>query len=292
MYFCPGKSASDSLSLSHTHIRTLGTGTDEQTETVLRSGNCLQHLRKLLSDLHVDPSQSTQKEACWTLSNITAGSQAQIQAVIDSGCIGDLVLILEAGKFDARKEAAWALSNATSGGTPQQVQFLIQEGVVGPLCALFDCADPKIVMVALEGIENMVRLDNTPFQDGEAWDKDSLASPDTPLGDAKGEAGQNDAESQLVEQVSVLKVSEGDSENQQTEPESTQSTEPTPAAEAKPSQPTPGTKKRIPFAQQIAELGAVSALVTLMQHPFPEISQKALTMLMEYWSDPDGLPPL
>ena len=30
---------------------------------------------------------SIQKEACWTISNVTAGNQNQIQAVIDSGLV-------------------------------------------------------------------------------------------------------------------------------------------------------------------------------------------------------------
>jgi hypothetical protein len=31
-------------------------------------------------------------------------------------------------------------------------------GVIAPLCELFTCPDPKIIMVAMEGIENILRV--------------------------------------------------------------------------------------------------------------------------------------
>lgn len=32
------------------------------------------------------------------------------------------------------------------------------QGVIPPLCELFNCPDPKIIMVAMEGIENILRV--------------------------------------------------------------------------------------------------------------------------------------
>ncbi|KAL1059694.1 hypothetical protein V6Z11_1Z015500 [Gossypium hirsutum] len=46
----------------------------------------------------------TQKEACWTISNITAGNKEQIQAVINAGLIGPLVNLLQNAEFDVKKE--------------------------------------------------------------------------------------------------------------------------------------------------------------------------------------------
>ncbi|MCH1923098.1 hypothetical protein L9G15_27180, partial [Shewanella sp. A3A] len=65
------------------------------------------------------------KEACWTISNITAGNTAQIQAVIDAGIIPPLINLLSNGDFKTRKEACWAISNATSGGLqkPDQIRY-------------------------------------------------------------------------------------------------------------------------------------------------------------------------
>ncbi len=56
--------------------------------------NCgaLPCLLQLLSTNH---KKSIKKEACWTISNITAGTKEQIQAVIDAGIIPPLVHLLQ-----------------------------------------------------------------------------------------------------------------------------------------------------------------------------------------------------
>lgn len=100
----------------------------------------------------------------WTISNITAGTADQIQAVIESNIIPPLVSILKNEEFDIQKEAAWAISNATSGGRDEQLQYLIQQGVIPPLCELFNCPDAKIILVAMEGLENLLRVGKNETQ--------------------------------------------------------------------------------------------------------------------------------
>jgi hypothetical protein len=56
------------------------------------------------------------------------------------------------------QEAAWAISNATSGGRPEQIQFLVQCGAIRPLCDLVTVNDARIVTVALEGLENILKV--------------------------------------------------------------------------------------------------------------------------------------
>jgi len=137
-------------------LRTVGnivTGDDIQTQVIL---NCsaLPCLRSLLSH----PKKSIRKETCWTISNITAGNVRQIEAVKDANIIPSLVDILRNSEFDIKKEAAWAISNATCGGSEDQIRYLVQQAVTAPLCQLFKSPDPKIIMVALEGIENILRV--------------------------------------------------------------------------------------------------------------------------------------
>lgn len=134
--------------------------------------SALPHLHSLLS---YTTKKGIRKEACWTISNITAGNRcvgnileivrtrcvlltlfrAQIQAVIDANIIPQLVQLLSTSEFDIKKEAAWAISNATSGGSPEQIRYLVEQGCIKPLCDLLTASDARIVTVALEGLENV-----------------------------------------------------------------------------------------------------------------------------------------
>lgn len=137
-------------------LRTVGnivTGDDQQTQTVLSNG-VLANLLILLSH----KKESIRKEACWTISNITAGTKEQIQAVLDANIIPPLLRILSDGEFKTRKEAAWAISNATSGGTDQQIRYLVSQGCIKPLCDLLTMMDVKAAEVALDALENILRV--------------------------------------------------------------------------------------------------------------------------------------
>lgn len=138
-------------------LRTVGnivTGDDMQTQVII-SHQALPCLFNLLTQTY---KKSIKKEACWTISNITAGNVDQIQAVIQAGIIQPLVLLLQNAEFEIKKEAAWAISNATSGGTPEQIKFLVSQGCIKPLCDLLNCPDPRIVTVCLEGLENILKV--------------------------------------------------------------------------------------------------------------------------------------
>ncbi|KAB1222937.1 Importin subunit alpha-1 [Morella rubra] len=138
-------------------LRTVGnivTGDDAQTQFVI-DNKVLPCLYQLLTLNH---KKSIKKEACWTISNITAGNRGQIQTVIEANIILPLVHLLQHAEFDIKKEAAWALSNATSGGSHEQIQFLVSQGCIKPLCDLLICPDPRIVTVCLEGLENILKV--------------------------------------------------------------------------------------------------------------------------------------
>eukprot|EP00756_Hemistasia_phaeocysticola_P029514 Hpha_TRINITY_DN16237_c1_g12::TRINITY_DN16237_c1_g12_i1::g.16607::m.16607 len=137
-------------------LRTIGnivTGTEQQTQTMISCG-MLPRLHFLLSC----PKKATRKECCWAISNITAGSTDQIQAVINAALIPPLIKLMTATEFEVRKEAAWAISNATSGGTREQVKYLVGQNLIEPMCELLSIPDAKIIMLALEALENILRV--------------------------------------------------------------------------------------------------------------------------------------
>lgn len=65
------------------------TGTDEQTQAVLDAG-ALSMFPQLLHH----KKANIQKEAAWTLSNITAGKDSQIQEVINANLVPHMVDLL------------------------------------------------------------------------------------------------------------------------------------------------------------------------------------------------------
>jgi importin subunit alpha-1 len=144
-----------SYSVQTPALRCIGnivTGDDQQTQKVIDL-RALDSLAKLLES----PKRSIRKETCWALSNVTAGNQLQIQAVINSGVVPMLVSMLQVAPLEIKKEVCWALSNATSGGSLAQIDYLVECDVIRPLLDMLAVNDVKIVTVALEGIENILR---------------------------------------------------------------------------------------------------------------------------------------
>ena len=65
------------------------TGNDQQTQAVLDSNALV-----LFPALLTHAKANIQKEAAWTISNITAGQSVQIQAVVDAGLLPPIVQIM------------------------------------------------------------------------------------------------------------------------------------------------------------------------------------------------------
>ena len=133
----------------------IGTATD-YTEVILECG-AVPRLKELVTH----SNREIQKEACWTLSNIAAGTVDQIQAVIDSGAIPPLVKLVRNKKTDqeVRSEACWVVLNATSCGSDSQIEVLVDEGCVSVLGVLL--SEATMVMMALEGLERVLQVEET-----------------------------------------------------------------------------------------------------------------------------------
>jgi len=132
-----------------------GTTTD-YTEVILEC-NAVPRLKELVTHTN----REIQKEACWTLSNIAAGTVEQIQSVIDAGCIPPLVKLVQDGRTDqeVRSEACWVVLNATSCGSDSQIEGLVNEGCVAVLGVLL--SEASMVMMALEGLERVLQVEET-----------------------------------------------------------------------------------------------------------------------------------
>ncbi|XP_021920930.1 importin subunit alpha-1 isoform X2 [Zootermopsis nevadensis] len=147
--------AAPSVAVLTPALRAVGnivTGNDMQTNAIIQAGG-LTYLRELLRH----PRLNIMKEAAWTVSNITAGNVDQIQEVINSGLLEPLIYVLSSGDFRSQKEAAWAVTNFMSGGSVQQLATIVQIGVLKPFCDLLNSKDWKIVVVVMDGLNNIMQ---------------------------------------------------------------------------------------------------------------------------------------
>jgi len=151
-------------------LRTVGnivTGTDVQTQQMLfASPDLMPSLNRLLSHT----KKSIQKEACWTISNITAGTTTQIETVMDcENVVARMVDIVNTPDYaiKVRKEATWAIANAISGGRPDQVRELVAAGCIPALCSILNGDDHKVVDVALGALSNILKKVNGATSGGD-----------------------------------------------------------------------------------------------------------------------------
>jgi hypothetical protein len=102
------------------------------TDTLLASG-VLANLGTLLCT----PKTNIRKEAVWALSNITAGSPAQIAAVMEAGLFPRVIQLCSEGDSIVRKEALFALANAAY-GAPVILEQLQHMGAIQVLVSQMD----------------------------------------------------------------------------------------------------------------------------------------------------------
>lgn len=143
-------------------LRVIGnivTGSDDQTQVVLDL-NALAYVPRLLEH----SKDRIKKEALWFISNITAGRIEQIQMLIDSRIILSVIEYLKRGSFMLQREAAWAISNMTLNGTYSQVKFLVDNGVIEPICDLLIVKDSQIMHILLEALLKIFALYKDDWQ--------------------------------------------------------------------------------------------------------------------------------
>ncbi|XP_019085985.1 PREDICTED: importin subunit alpha-1-like [Camelina sativa] len=115
-------------------------------------------LANLLTKDYGTTWKKIKKDACWAISNITAGTEEQIQAVLDENLIPTLVKLAQSAEFDIKEKAVRAISNAALGGSHDQIRFLVEQGCIKPLCDLLLHPEPVIISACLNGLEKILEV--------------------------------------------------------------------------------------------------------------------------------------
>lgn len=138
-------------------LRTVGnivTGSDKQTQAMLNA-NLLHKMQFLLNH----ERRVIKKEACWVLSNIAAGTEQQIGSVLGKyGCMAQVAEMAEHATWEVRKEAIWVVSNIATGGNKFHIQSVVECGAIDALCSVMDINDTKMLLVALDALECILRV--------------------------------------------------------------------------------------------------------------------------------------
>uniref|UniRef100_H2MGF0 Importin subunit alpha n=1 Tax=Oryzias latipes TaxID=8090 RepID=H2MGF0_ORYLA len=147
----------------------LSDGPNDKIQAVIDSGVC-RRLVELL--MHTDYKVAS--PALRAVGNIVTGDDIQTQAsvqrrstspgpslfqvVLNCSALPCLLHLLSSAKESIRKEACWTISNITNSSLLFVSRYLVNLGCIKPLCDLLTVMDSKIVQVALNGLENILRL--------------------------------------------------------------------------------------------------------------------------------------
>jgi importin subunit alpha-6/7 len=146
-------------------------GTEKQTQAVLQLG-VLPVLIEMLSATHATvvstrtrtdstsgSAEAMLKSVIRAVSNIAAGTEEQVQALIDAGAVPKVVALLNGTKTstEIKKEAAWVLVNIASEATASQIELMLSHDPLQALCPLLANADTKVSIVAVEGLDNILK---------------------------------------------------------------------------------------------------------------------------------------
>eukprot|EP01147_Barroeca_monosierra_P002867 gene2867-8149_t len=147
-------------------LRTLGSitaGDDNQTQNVIELG-----ILPLCHRLFCSKKANIRKDVCWTLSNICAGSEHQIDAVIQENLVTTLVqLAIYDPLGKVQQDAAWCLCNICTQGLPRHRDFVLKCGGLDAIGQVINLnMDKKALKVFLDAIDHLLIRGSTLVAEG------------------------------------------------------------------------------------------------------------------------------
>ncbi|KAJ6240798.1 importin subunit alpha-4 [Anaeramoeba flamelloides] len=133
----------------------ISSGTDLQTQVVIDNG-----FLPILKDFLKDENPILRREACWALSNLGAGTTEQLGQLFKQNIIHQLVKILKTDLWSIKKECCIAVTNIIEGATTEQIDFLISNGILYPLCTVLEFKDEYILNVTLSALYTILKHGN------------------------------------------------------------------------------------------------------------------------------------
>ena len=91
--------------------------------------------------------------------------------VIESQAFQIIIKTLDHPDLELKKEAVWAISNITNNKkSPRQCLKIVETGAFEPLCRVLWENDPKMLLVALDAVNNILRAGKDISCESKAFD--------------------------------------------------------------------------------------------------------------------------
>lgn len=154
-----GHSDSRVVSASLRCVGNIVSGSDAQTQAMIDTGGLFARLFRLLDH----PKNHIQKEACWTLSNIAAGTTNQArqlaQYVEAESLVSKVINLALKADFVVKREACWVLANLCTRHDEVCITKVVdnQPSGLDVLCQALTMSDEAAVLAALEALEAILQ---------------------------------------------------------------------------------------------------------------------------------------
>ena len=118
-------------------------------------GELVERISKLLTD---STTRDVCVEALFLLSSIAEGGGKDCISIIMSSptVIPILLEVLGRGHQDVKLECLWVIGNISSGGSEEQLQRLVQLGVIPLLCQNLELCNAKTILMILDAVDDIL----------------------------------------------------------------------------------------------------------------------------------------
>jgi importin subunit alpha-6/7 len=148
----------EELSVAMPALRIVGnivSSVDRHTQAAIDAG-----LLTALLPLLRSGRKNVRREACWAVSNVAAGTHAQITSLLSTpGLIQAVLDIMRSSDWHVRKEATWIVCNSAAAGAPEHVCKLVSSGVIEPLVEILSNDDARMLAVVMDAMDAILAVE-------------------------------------------------------------------------------------------------------------------------------------